>query len=173
MGTRSLTIVRSNNKIKVAQYCQWDGYPTGKGKDIQEFLRENIFTLKDFKTKIDKCKFVSNKYIDRLQSKALGHNKEFITSIESDLLKTKLPEFHRDTGPKVLDLIKSGNVSRLWYDLQFIKDSVLCEWAYAIDLDLNQVTIFEAGMNKVYQDSIKNFIKLDLNKFENSLYSRE
>lgn len=40
MGTRNITRVISNNQLKVCQYCQWDGYPTGAGKDIIDFIRE-------------------------------------------------------------------------------------------------------------------------------------
>lgn len=40
MGTRNITRVISNGQLKVCQYCQWDGYPTGAGRDIIDFLRE-------------------------------------------------------------------------------------------------------------------------------------
>jgi hypothetical protein len=40
MGTRNLTSVRVGDAIKVAQYCQWDGYPTGQGETISVFLRK-------------------------------------------------------------------------------------------------------------------------------------
>ena len=38
MGTRNLTCVFVNGEYKVAQYCQWDGYPSGQGLTILNFL---------------------------------------------------------------------------------------------------------------------------------------
>jgi len=38
MGTRNLTMVISDGKTKIAQYGQWDGYPSGQGADILAFL---------------------------------------------------------------------------------------------------------------------------------------
>ena len=39
MGTRNLTCVVFDNKIQVAQYGQWDGYPDGQGVGIIEIMR--------------------------------------------------------------------------------------------------------------------------------------
>lgn len=54
MGTRNLTVVTVDGTRKVAQYCQWDGYPSGVGKDIAKFLSDigegNM--LKEFKSKV-------------------------------------------------------------------------------------------------------------------------
>jgi hypothetical protein len=52
MGTRNLSMVIYDNKIKVAQYSQWDGYPTGNGSMILEFLNKEDFDLEKFKSKI-------------------------------------------------------------------------------------------------------------------------
>ena len=50
MGTRNLSLLKYNNKIIVAQYGQWDGYPSGQGKTILEFCRstDNIEKLGEF-----------------------------------------------------------------------------------------------------------------------------
>jgi hypothetical protein len=40
MGTRNATIVIKDNKTKVAQYGQWDGYPSGQGVTALNFLRQ-------------------------------------------------------------------------------------------------------------------------------------
>ncbi len=34
MGTRNITRVISDGEVKINQYCQWDGYPTGRGADV-------------------------------------------------------------------------------------------------------------------------------------------
>lgn len=41
MGTRNITRVISEGQLKVCQYCQWDGYPTGAGKEIVDFIRSS------------------------------------------------------------------------------------------------------------------------------------
>ncbi|XXG98885.1 hypothetical protein Hte_005216 [Hypoxylon texense] len=38
MGTRNLICIRVNRKWVVAKYCQWDGYPTGQGVYLFNFL---------------------------------------------------------------------------------------------------------------------------------------
>lgn len=40
MGTRNITRVILDEEIKVNQYCQWDGYPTGRGYDVLLFMRD-------------------------------------------------------------------------------------------------------------------------------------
>ena len=39
METRHLTLVYKNGAFKVAQYGQWDGYPSGQGLTALKFLR--------------------------------------------------------------------------------------------------------------------------------------
>ena len=39
MGTRSLTYVVENGKRIVCMYRQYDGYPSGHGKELYEFLQ--------------------------------------------------------------------------------------------------------------------------------------
>ena len=38
MGTRSLICVVKDKQYKLAQYNQWDGYPSGVGTEILDFL---------------------------------------------------------------------------------------------------------------------------------------
>ena len=45
MGTRSLTLVRSDNKVSdicINIYRQYDGYPKGHGFELAEFLKDFI-----------------------------------------------------------------------------------------------------------------------------------
>lgn len=38
MGTRGIHFVISNKQIKVAQYSQWDNYPSGQGLTALKFV---------------------------------------------------------------------------------------------------------------------------------------
>lgn len=40
MGTRSLTCVVLDDQFKIAQYGQFDGYPSGQGKTALEIMRK-------------------------------------------------------------------------------------------------------------------------------------
>ena len=64
MGTRSLIAVKSNEKYKIAQYSQWDGYPDGQGKTVLEFLRSIVKKGRviEFKNQLDKCQLLFHKY---------------------------------------------------------------------------------------------------------------
>ena len=55
MGTRHLICVVKDGEFKVAQYGQWDGYFSGQGQNILNFLRDDSFNLSHFKEQLDKC----------------------------------------------------------------------------------------------------------------------
>ena len=40
MGTRNITRVLLDGEVKINQYCQWDGYPTGRGADVLRDIRQ-------------------------------------------------------------------------------------------------------------------------------------
>lgn len=55
MGTRYLTMVVKDNKTKVAQYGQFDGYLSGAGVAILKFLK--TVDMKKFRKKLDNASF--------------------------------------------------------------------------------------------------------------------
>jgi len=73
MGTRNVTMVISGGETKVAQYGQWDGYPSGQGVTILNFLKR--FSLKKFKKQLDKFQFRGKKQEEEME--------EFMASIGS------------------------------------------------------------------------------------------
>lgn len=125
MGTRNLTTVIKNGEFKVAQYGQWDGYPTGQGQKIVEFLLKN--DLKKFNELIDNVKFVDDVIADKLWQQRKGK------------------QFSRDIGAEILPLIVSG-VTDLYNNLSFASDSLFCEYAYVVDLDNNMLEVYQ-GFN--------------------------
>ena len=57
MGTRNLTmVIDQKGKKKVAQYGQWDGYPSGVGANVLKFL-ENKELVEKLKTNLQKVRF--------------------------------------------------------------------------------------------------------------------
>lgn len=47
MGTRGLTAVMLGGEYKIAQYGQWDHYPSGQGVTALEFCRSWLTDVKD------------------------------------------------------------------------------------------------------------------------------
>lgn len=54
MGTRNITRVILDHQIVVDQYCQWDGYPTGQGENVLQFVKEYCQgdSLEEFKKRL-------------------------------------------------------------------------------------------------------------------------
>lgn len=141
MGTRNLIMVKLNGKRRVAQYCQWDGYPTGQGKEIASFLqRANLDT---FAKKVEALTFATDKEIKDTWTKAGADPESDLVSFAIAEKHTAMyPEFSRDTGAKVLGLIQRGKVKKVQNSVDFLKDSLFCEWAYEIDLDKKCVNVY-------------------------------
>lgn len=144
MGTRHLIKVISNGETKVAQYGQWDGYPSGAGVDIARFLE--TVNLDKFKEAVDNCSFVSSEFITELLA-PYSNAEGWMTFEESMVVKERFPEFHRDTSAGVLWVILQRNGCKLYDDSEFESDTLFCEWVYTIDLDNETVTMSDNGDN--------------------------
>lgn len=130
MGTRNLTCVVLNGEYKVAQYGQWDGYPSGQGLTALRFLRD-----------MDRDSFVAKVAAAR-----------WITQEELTAIGASWEETHghlsRDHGAEILGLVAAADDGiALIKKLDFAADSLFCEWAYVIDLDKNTFEVFE-GFNE-------------------------
>ena len=142
MGTRHLTVVIKHNKIKLAQYGQWDGYFDGQGVNFIEFVKDNLTTsygLDKFNENIDLLKPVNeetvNKCIERLQE--INKNKEFMLPFEFTL-----PQFCRDTGTNILKIIQhldKWEFGKKKYPVYLTNEYTWCEYIYCINLDTNEV----------------------------------
>lgn len=143
MGTRNLTIVKHNDKYKVAQYGQWDGYPSGQGVTVLEFARtlSRINSLLEFTHKVDAVEEASSEYIADIEKRVQqGRLKDWALAY---------PELSRDTCAKILKMIMERPAGlKLRNDIEFAADSLFCEWAYVIDLDEGTLEAF-VGFNKL------------------------
>ncbi len=131
MGTRNLTCVVTGGEYKVAQYGQWDGYPSGQGLTALRFLRDADLTC--LKQKAEAARWISADEIE-----ALNQTNWKITH----------PQLSRDHGAKILGMISDSEDGIVLLDsLNFAADSLMCEWAYVIDLDKKTFEAFK-GFNE-------------------------
>lgn len=147
MGTRNLVCVVKDNKYKVAQYGQWDGYPEGQGLVILNFLRE--CDLDKFRIQIDKCTFIEDEdFFDKAYAELGIDTKDgYISMKNADKFASVYPQLSRDMGGKVLEFIYNNDNVLLQDSVDFAHDSLFCEWAYVVDLDKNTFEVYE-GFNK-------------------------
>lgn len=126
MGTRNLTMVIRNGKPKIAQYGQWDGYPSGQGIRVLEFLQ--LMDKDKFNKQLDKCRFANKRTPEHMYT--MRYNSR-------DVCAGILEEVYDSQDDRIL-LVN--------YD-EFIVDGLFCEWAYVIDLDRNVLQVYEGFKN--------------------------
>lgn len=147
MGTRHLTAVIKEKKPVVAQYGQWDGYPSGQGATILEFLRTADLDL--FKAKLAYCRFMNDDDEKKMKKfmESIGCKDGWMNGEQAEKYNKKYPYQNRDHGGKILQAIQGAKDEVLLVDsMDFAEDSLFCEWAYVIDLDKNQIEIYR-GFN--------------------------
>ncbi len=141
MGTRNLTAVVLDGKYVVAQYGQWDGYPSGQGATALEFCKKHLRTSgrrEKFKTQLAKTRFVSpeevNAWLEQVGSKDGWLNSDQVMKFDE-----LAPFLTRDHGAKILELIFNAEEEEilLQNNIAFAGNSLFCEYAYVIDLDKN------------------------------------
>lgn len=159
MGTRNLTIVVLNNEVKVAQYGQFDGYPSGRGATILEFLR-NV-NLEDFKTKVATCSWASKQLLESAFI-SVGSTDGSLTMSQLNELEDRFPQFYRNTGSEILSLIMLSypNGIKLKNDYDFAGNSLFCEYCYVVDLDKETFEVY-LGFNQTPLDEGDRFYGLD------------
>jgi len=159
MGTRNLTmVINKEGKIKVAQYGQWDGYPSGQGIIALEFLSK--CNLDKFNRQLNKLRWISED-----ETKKVNETKDW---------HLKYPYLSRDAGAKILNAIHRGEITISDYpnddkkvkvkveylvdSSDFAADSLFCEWAYVIDLKNNTFEVYK-GFNKEVLNESERFSK--------------
>jgi hypothetical protein len=135
MGTRNLVAVQLKGKYRIAQYGQWDGYPSGQGATVLEFLAK--WDRKKFEKKVRASKFCTKKNMTALQVE-LDATKDQVAFYK------KYPQLTRDTGAKILQVVQDSESGiKLQNSIDFAGDSLFCEWAYVIDLDENTLEVYK------------------------------
>lgn len=150
MGTRHLTCVYQDGQYKLAQYGQWDGYPSGQGVTVLAFLRDKLVGNEaKFVERLNACFTATHEQVEQWY-KEVGHTRTdgFVDCAVADLFSKRFPSLSRDTGAEILSLIfDSTEPVPLRPDLDFAADSLMCEFLYLIDLDKRTLEVYE-GFNK-------------------------
>ena len=136
MGTRNLTKVIKDDKVVVAQYGQWDGYPSGQGltgffavtkDDVMASLEANL-NLIYYPTK-DELGAMSKPFED-------GHAEGWMTYDSGKAYGEKYPSLTRDTCTEILYVIANATEPvPIYLDLEFEDDDLFCEGVYEVNLD--------------------------------------
>jgi hypothetical protein len=138
MGTRNLTIVKNNlGETKIAQYGQWDGYPSYSGIQALNFLRDE-YNQTLLNVKLDLVQFVGDEEVDTLYKQYEStdwENKDFLNAY---------PGLHRDTGVGILSVVANATAPIKSVDnTEFANDELFCEGIYEVDFSTNKfITIY-------------------------------
>lgn len=167
MGTRNLTLVVKDDKIRIAQYGQWDGYPSGQGVTVRDFIKiadmtkfakqldrvvfatEDMRGGKTFQTKLNK---VFKKMSDEQSARKCYSASEIIDEIFNTDDKFLYECWTRDTCAEILNVILNAPEKPkkifLKDETGFAGDSLFCEWAYLLNLDTNELEVYR-GFNTI------------------------
>lgn len=165
MGTRGLTMVVSNKETKVAQYGQWDHYPSGQGRTALEILTK-IMTegkLEEFREKVNNLKWLTDEQIVEINNLDIPFKEHQYLS--------------RDWGAQILEAVMYNTLTKekgfmqpetkvipikilgLINNEKFAKNSLFCEWAYVVDLDKMTFEVYE-GYNETRLNENERFAYL-------------
>lgn len=136
MGTRNLTKVIKDGELVVAQYGQWDGYPSGQGltgffavtkDDVMASLEANLSLL--YYPSEDEQREMAKPFWD-------GHADGWMTLDSGKAYGEKYPSLTRDTCTEILYVIANATEPvPISLDPEFENDGVFCEGVYEVNLD--------------------------------------
>jgi hypothetical protein len=145
MGTRHLIVVIKGGTHKIAQYGQWDGYPSGQGATVLEFCR--TMDRSAFAAKVTQCRFLTEaEMIARWAELGVDvtENGGWVSVELADRHKARWPELSRDTGAEILAMVAASESGLALEDAYaFANDGIFCEYAYVIDLDAGQLEAYK------------------------------
>jgi hypothetical protein len=135
MGTRNLTVVKNlEGTTKIAQYGQWDGYPSYSGIQALAFLRDKV-NRDNLMVELQLVEFVGDEEVDKLYKQFEStdwENKDFLNAY---------PGLHRDTGIGILAVVANAtNTIKTVDNTEFANDGLFCEGIYEVDFSTNKFT---------------------------------
>jgi hypothetical protein len=163
MSTRGCLGVVKGSEFKVAQYCQFESFPKGLGQSIITFFKgtvdgNNIHDVSILSEKVDKLSWIDDKRLKEINEILKDYNNKKRDNFDYLFCDGEILNYIYNDGYFIekqydetgrLYKFKEGNgiIEGLINSEKFFGDSLLCEWAYVIDLDNNTLEIYK-GWNK-------------------------
>ena len=147
MGTRNLTFVKKGGEIKIAQYGQWDGYPSGQGSIILAFAKDT--------EKLERLRANVDKFISFMSKKEMEDFDALPDKERKEQFKAEL--WSRDIGGEILERVSNLTENKkLINKMEFGYDDVFCEWAYGINFDTNKLECYTDLNHKLAEYDLSN-----------------
>jgi hypothetical protein len=141
MGTRNLTkVIDSNGVTKVAQYGQWDGYPSGQGLNALY----HAIAHKQIEEGLARVRWAEQEELDKIYSSLPEMNR--LGTDDSKAFGLLYPNLTRDTCADILGVVawSVGEVI-LVDESEFEKDELFCEGVYTIDFQQRKFISWYGG----------------------------
>jgi hypothetical protein len=160
MGTRNLTVVKNaDGEVLVAQYGQWDGYPSYTGAGIIGFLSDSQ-NVDNLKAGIEFTHFITDEKVDSIYNEVTARAGE-------EAFKESYPSLTRDTGWEIIKIVSEKTNVPLVNSIDFAADELFCEGYYEIDFSTNKFITKYNGMTiehslyalPMVEDYVKSFEK--------------
>lgn len=157
MGTRHLIAAQIDGDYRIAQYGQWDGYPSGQGVDVLAFLR--TMDRSSFEAKLRASRLMTKAEWPAWAEYANAHGGgEGGLSVPA-WTKTH-PHMARGCGADILTIVANSDGLTLRNNLTFACDSLFCEYGYVVDFDKGTFEVFK-GFNREPLPEGERFYGLD------------
>lgn len=147
MGTRNLTmVIDQEGDKKIAQYGQWDGYPSGVGISVLEFLK-NKELFENLKSNLSKVRFIDEDGVDKEFMDSYNKNTPERSSDPDNRTLEQIKWFqkyaHRDLAEEVLtNIANSEDEEILLLDREeTAKGGGWVEYSYVINLQKNTLSV--------------------------------
>lgn len=160
MGTRHLVMVVKDGDFKVAQYGQGDGYPSGQGITVLNFLRKKM-RRPSFDESVKALRPISEQELEALWIECGATKGSNLVGMDvAAKFNKRWPWLDRDHGAEILSTVQDsmGDI-QVRLSTGFAADSLFCEWAYVIDLDKNALEVYR-GFNQEPVPSGERFANL-------------
>ncbi len=129
MGTRNLTkVIDKDGIVRVAQYGQWDGYPSGQGVNALV----HAYNHRAIEKGLDRVRWATQEELDAIYASLPEMNR--LGTDDSKAFGLLYPNLTRDTCADILGVVawSVGEVI-LVDESDFEKDTLYCEGVYTID----------------------------------------